>query len=245
MKKGIIFIIFIVFAVFGVQVHTVQSEETVQTIPDEAIRLRILANSDTDEDQRIKHIVRDEVNAYITEVVQHIDDIEEGRRVIREEIPQIEKIVAQTLARENSEETFTVVYRSDVSFPTKVYDQYIYPAGEYEAVLISIGEGKGANWWCVLFPPLCFLDFSNGTTVAAEEINDEHEATSGQISESVEKDEQMSETAHIETETTEKVDEMIEETNEPIEETTEETEEILEKEEVKVKFFLLEWLGIS
>ncbi|MEH7280107.1 stage II sporulation protein R, partial [Bacillus toyonensis] len=57
----------------------------------------------------------------------------------------------------------------NVKFPTKVYGNFIYPAGEYEAVLITIGKGEGANWWCVLFPPMCFLDFSSGTAVRKEE----------------------------------------------------------------------------
>ena len=60
-----------------------------------------------------------------------------------------------------------------VEFPTKLYGQFLYPAGQYEAVLITLGEGTGANWWCVLFPPLCFLDFSNG--VAVSEGFDEEE----------------------------------------------------------------------
>ena len=60
-----------------------------------------------------------------------------------------------------------------VEFPTKLYGEFLYPAGEYEAILITLGEGKGANWWCVLFPPLCFLDFSNG--VAVSEGFDEEE----------------------------------------------------------------------
>src|SRR5690625_869070 len=69
-----------------------------------------------------------------------------------------------------------VEYGEQITFPVKLYDSYLYPAGEYEAVLITIGEGDGANWWCVLFPPLCFLDFSNGTLVAdVEEESDEHE----------------------------------------------------------------------
>ena len=60
-------------------------------------------------------------------------------------------------------------FSKNVKFPTKVYGNFIYPAGEYEAVLITIGEGEGANWWCVLFPPMCFLDFSSGTAVRKEE----------------------------------------------------------------------------
>ena len=67
-----------------------------------------------------------------------------------------------TLKREGSKDSFQVKFSKNVKFPTKVYGNFIYPAGEYEAVLITIGEGEGANWWCVLFPPMCFLDFRAG-----------------------------------------------------------------------------------
>src|SRR5699024_12254209 len=61
---------------------------------------------------------------------------------------------------------YQVTYGENIAFPAKLYGSYLYPPGEYEAILITIGEGQGENWWCVLFPPLCFLDFENGTTVA-------------------------------------------------------------------------------
>jgi len=219
MKRGIIFSILIVFAIFVIHLNQIESKETFQTIPDEAIRLRILANSDSEYDQKLKHHVRDEVNAYITELVQHIDNIEEGRRTIAASVPEIKKIVEQTLSEEESTYSYTVEYRSDVTFPTKVYDNFVYPAGEYEAVLITIGEGKGANWWCVLFPPLCFLDFSNGTTVESSNTDDE-----------------------------EIVESEVEELDEEEEHEEELDEEIVmeeDEEDVKIKFFLFEWLGLT
>ncbi|WP_096272737.1 stage II sporulation protein R [Paucisalibacillus globulus] len=138
-----------------------------QVIPDDAIRLRILANSDNDADQQIKQKVRDQVNAAITEWVAEITDIEEARKLLENRIPEISEIVKQTLAEEGEKRDFDVEYNDSVSFPTKIYGSYLYPAGEYEAILITIGEGEGSNWWCVLFPPLCFLDFANGISVAA------------------------------------------------------------------------------
>ena len=138
-----------------------------QVIPDDAIRLRILANSDNEADQQIKHTVRDKVNAQITEWVAEITDIEEARKLLESRIPEINEIVKQTLAEEGENRDFDVEYNDSVSFPTKIYGSYLYPAGEYEAILITIGEGDGSNWWCVLFPPLCFLDFANGISVAA------------------------------------------------------------------------------
>lgn len=138
-----------------------------QVIPDDAIRLRILANSDNEADQQIKHVVRDKVNEQITEWVAEITDIEEARKLLESRIPEINEIVKQTLAEEGENRDFDVEYNDSVSFPTKIYGSYLYPAGEYEAILITIGEGDGSNWWCVLFPPLCFLDFAKGISVAS------------------------------------------------------------------------------
>ncbi|PFJ39233.1 stage II sporulation protein R [Bacillus thuringiensis] len=138
-------------------------------IPKEAVRLRILANSDSDKDQALKRKVRDEVKAQIDGWVADLTSFEEARKVIQNHIPEIEKTVGNTLKREGSKESFQVKFSKNVKFPTKVYGNFIYPAGEYEAVLITIGEGEGANWWCVLFPPMCFLDFSSGTAVRKEE----------------------------------------------------------------------------
>ncbi|MGE6538933.1 stage II sporulation protein R [Bacillus luti] len=138
-------------------------------IPKEAVRLRILANSDSDKDQALKRKVRDEVKAQIDGWVADLTSFEEARKVIQSHIPEIEKTVANTLKKEGSRDSFQVKFSKNVKFPTKVYGNFIYPAGEYEAVLITIGEGEGANWWCVLFPPMCFLDFSSGTAVRKEE----------------------------------------------------------------------------
>lgn len=194
MKKGLIYTVILIFFMLVIYVQEVQSAGSLQMIPDEAIRLRILANSDSDEDQRIKRAVRDEVNSYITNLVQYVDDIDVGREIIEASIPELEKIVADTLEFEGIEREYTIEYGENIVFPMKIYDEYVYPAGEYEAILITIGEGDGSNWWCVLFPPLCFLDFSNGSTIAEEE---------------------------------------------------DEVEEIaLAEDEVEVKFFLLEWLGL-
>lgn len=138
-----------------------------QVIPDEAIRLRILANSNSNEDQTVKRSIRDEVNESINEWVADLTSIEESRHVIKSRLAEIEAIVSKQLEMIGSRESFSVTF-GEVAFPTKLYGDFVYPAGDYEAVLITIGEGLGDNWWCVLFPPLCFLDFSNGDAVQAE-----------------------------------------------------------------------------
>lgn len=167
------FIIIFLFITFISQRETFQatSEDMYQVIPDEAIRLRILAHSDDEEDQDIKHLVRDEVNEQITTWVEELTDIDEARQLIKKRLPEIKKTATDVLSELDSSHNLTVDYGENVTFPVKLYDTFLYPAGEYEAVLISIGEGKGSNWWCVLFPPLCFLDFSHTTVVTDSDTN--------------------------------------------------------------------------
>ncbi|MDC3425044.1 stage II sporulation protein R [Aquibacillus sp. 3ASR75-11] len=181
MKKAI-FIVISFFILLGSFPTTSASErgkttqgESFQVIPDEAIRLRILANSDDNVDQTIKRTIRDEVNAYISKWVTDIEDIKEARQVIQKRLPELKEIVGTTLEEAGVDQSYQVEYGKNVSFPTKLYGPYIYPAGEYEAILITLGDGKGANWWCVLFPPLCFLDFSNGTSVAKEQEDEKED----------------------------------------------------------------------
>ncbi|MEH7128660.1 stage II sporulation protein R [Neobacillus drentensis] len=134
-------------------------------IPGEAIRLRILANSDFEEDQAIKRKVRDAVNAQITLWVQDLTSMEKARTVIKAKLPEIQAISEQVVREQGSNQSVNVEF-GKVQFPTKLYGQFLYPAGEYQAILITLGSGEGANWWCVLYPPLCFLDFSNGVAVS-------------------------------------------------------------------------------
>ncbi|MDQ0257178.1 stage II sporulation protein R [Evansella vedderi] len=145
-------------------------------IPEESIRLRILANSNNPVDQTVKRNIRDAVNAQITEWVEQLDDLEQARHIIDENLDELNQIVANELEKAGSRESFNVSLE-ETNFPTKLYGNRLYPAGTYEAVLITLGDGQGDNWWCVLFPPLCFLDFSNGDAVAheADDHDSEHD----------------------------------------------------------------------
>jgi len=171
-KKLVIFLWIVLIFMFMMPIEGFSTEEgeyDYQVIPDEAIRLRILANSDSEEDQAIKRLVRDRVNEEVTSWVAHMTDIEEARNLIENNIDEVEAVVGEVLEQEGAADSFTVEYGKNILFPAKIYDNFLYPQGEYEAILITIGEGEGSNWWCVLFPPLCFLDFSFGSTVSAEE----------------------------------------------------------------------------
>lgn len=133
-------------------------------IPKDSIRLRILANSDRPEDQIVKRHVRDAVveqmNGWVQQL-EHPQSLEEARKVVRAKLPEIEEQVGRTL-RANGESYSYKVELGIVPFPTKLYGGEVYPAGDYEAVRVTLGTGEGQNWWCVLFPPLCFIDAGTG-----------------------------------------------------------------------------------
>ncbi|MFK9091567.1 stage II sporulation protein R [Bacillus salipaludis] len=151
-------------------------------IPGEAIRLRILANSDFEQDQAIKRKVRDAVNAQITLWVQDLTSMQEARKVMTSRLPEIQAIAEKVVHEQGSDQSVKVEF-GKVQFPTKLYGQFLYPAGEYQAILITLGKGEGANWWCVLYPPLCFLDFSNGVAVSEGFEGDKKVAKAETVSE--------------------------------------------------------------
>ncbi|MFL8937714.1 stage II sporulation protein R [Rossellomorea oryzaecorticis] len=151
-------------------------------IPQEAIRLRILANSDLEKDQNVKRLVRDEVNKEITKWVGSLTSQDEAKKVIKAGLPELQTIAENVVAAEGLDQEVQIDF-GKVQFPTKLYGQYLYPAGEYEAVLITLGKGEGANWWCVLYPPLCFLDFSTGNAVRSPGFETTVEASGDVVTE--------------------------------------------------------------
>ena len=157
-RFGFIYLLTVTFAII-LSLHILKTAPTPSgtevIIPDEAIRLRILANSDSQKDQEIKHRVRDAVNAEISKWVENLTSIDEARNLIQERLPQIQKLAEQVVREHNVNHQVQVDFGM-IPFPTKLYGEYLYPAGEYEAILVTIGQGKGSNWWCVLYPPLSF-----------------------------------------------------------------------------------------
>ena len=164
-------------------------------IPGEAIRLRILANSDFEQDQAIKRQVRDAVNAQITLWVQDLTSMNEAKKVINNKLPEIQDIAEKVVHDQGSNQSVKVEF-GKVQFPTKLYGQYLYPAGEYQAILITLGKGEGANWWCVLYPPLCFLDFSNGVAVS-DGFEEKHVAKAETVSEKEKQEDIQTEEAAV------------------------------------------------
>ena len=125
---------------------------------DKLIRFHVIANSDSDEDQNLKLKVRDAIIDYLQPKLLESESIEESESIIKKEYAELEKI-SKNIILENYDIQVGIDYSE---FPTKQYSNVILPAGEYKALRIIIGEGKGKNWWCVMFPPLCFVDEQKG-----------------------------------------------------------------------------------
>lgn len=124
---------------------------------DKLIRFHVLANSDSDEDQALKLKVRDEVIKYLQPMLKKSNSIEESEKIILSQKKNLEKI-SKNIIEENGYTYEVKVNLEYTNFPAKQYSNIVLPAGEYKALRIIIGEGQGRNWWCVMFPPLCFVD---------------------------------------------------------------------------------------
>ena len=121
---------------------------------EELIRLHVVANSDSAEDQTVKLQVRDAVIHSLSEAMADIADMEQAKAYMEENLPKIQKTANDTLKSLGFTETAEVSLGKEV-FDTRYYDTFTLPAGFYEALRITIGEGEGKNWWCVVFPTLC------------------------------------------------------------------------------------------
>nr|WP_307585765.1 stage II sporulation protein R [Paenibacillus wynnii] len=157
------------------------------SIPQESIRLRILANSDGTQDQLVKRQIRDAVVAQMNQWVSELEDpqsLEQARTLIRGHLPELNALVGTELESRGMDYAYNVEL-GVVPFPTKMYGGTVYPAGDYEAVRVTLGAGKGQNWWCVLFPPLCFIDAGSGDAAAKDSKKVSASASEGSSGKSV------------------------------------------------------------
>ena len=128
---------------------------------DKLIRFHVIANSDSDKDQKLKLKVRDEVISYLQPKLENSNSIEESEKIIKNEYKTLENISKKVISKNGYNYTVKVGLEYS-NFPAKQYSSVVLPAGKSKALRIIIGEGKGKNWWCVMFPPLCFVDDQNG-----------------------------------------------------------------------------------
>ena len=132
-----------------------------ENLSDNVFRLHVIANSDKEDDQNLKYIVRDNLISYMNTLCKNCSSKEEVIQIANNNLENFKKIAEDTIKKEGY--TYNVeVEIGNFEFPTKSYGDISFPAGFYDALRVKIGEAKGQNWWCVMFPPLCFVDVTTG-----------------------------------------------------------------------------------
>ena len=136
-------------------------------IPDDAIRIRVIANSNSDYDQEIKLKVKERLEYDMYNILKHTTDLTEARELISDNLDKVESNIDKTLHKENYKLPFSVNFGLNY-FPKRKFKGITYDEGYYESVVVTLGEGLGDNWWCVLFPPLCMLEAEETNTTDVE-----------------------------------------------------------------------------
>lgn len=163
MKKTIILIaiILITYTIIGV------SAEEIIEIPNEAIRIRVIANSNSEYDQEKKQEIRKEVQLYMYDLLKNAKTVSDARTIIIDNLNNLTNNIDNYLTQIDYNENYTINFGLNY-FPEKKYKGITYKEGLYESLLITLGEGKGNNWWCVLFPPICLLEAEETETNEVE-----------------------------------------------------------------------------
>ncbi len=142
---GIIFTILFNFVNFSVICENISSE---------ILRLHIIANSNSEIDQNIKFCIRDKVQNFMCKILSQTKSKEDAKKVCKKNLHEMKRIAEQEL-KKRSDNYKTKITVKQSYFKTREYEHFILPAGNYDALEIKIGEGKGKNWWCILFPVIC------------------------------------------------------------------------------------------
>ena len=175
-KRLLLLLVLLFFYTFICAFSYVNAVST--NIQDSVFRLHVIANSDSSEDQNLKYIVRDKILEYINSISGNQSSKEDVINLAKEHINEIQKIAENTI-QENGYNYSVKLNIGNFAFPTKTYGDISFPAGYYDALKIEIGEAKGQNWWCVMFPPLCFVDVTSGVVpeeskeIIKENLSDE------------------------------------------------------------------------
>ena len=156
------FICVVIIAMIAITTYQRRDMLTLQRgIANELIRFHVRANSDSFEDQELKLLVKTSVVTYIQPLLSESTSLDMSRQILTSHIDDIDEVARQTLANHGSDYDVNV-YFEESYFPMKTYGDVTLPPGKYEAFRIDIGKSEGKNWWCVLYPPLCFIDAAHG-----------------------------------------------------------------------------------
>lgn len=139
-----------------------------ERIQKDVVRFHVVAKSDQPADQELKLLVRDAVLDCLRPSLEGVQDQRAAAIVIQEKLPQIEEVAAKTLQSKGCRDLVRVDY-GIFDFPVRVYGPLTFPEGRYQSLRIVLGEGEGRNWWCCLFPPLCFVDLTGSAQQLEEE----------------------------------------------------------------------------
>lgn len=175
-KKLILLLsLFIITFIYIVNPYIVESrpldEKPFKEDKDGIIRFHVRANSDLREDQELKLKIRDKVLEKMNQKFDKDTTIEESREIIKKSLDEIKDISKTVLNNEGKDYEVHVNLGSEI-FPIRKYGNMVFPQGEYETLLIEIGEAQGKNWWCVMFPPLCFVDITHSVAVETTELEE-------------------------------------------------------------------------
>lgn len=149
--------ILITFLILIVLFVTSGGEESNVIIPKDAIRFRVIANSNSEIDQKEKKKIANKLGTDITTILKDSNSLEESRSILKSKVGYFQNVVESTMQEDQYDSSVDVDYGYHV-FPQKEYKGVIYEEGEYESLVVTLGEGSGKNFWCVLFPPLCLLE---------------------------------------------------------------------------------------
>ena len=167
-KKKILFRLFLLFLLFLLYIFTsafFYTKKISNSLESNIFRLHIIANSNNKEDQEVKYIVRNNIIDYMNKLCIDTKNKNEVITTVSDNLENFEKIANQTLKENNYPYTATVEL-GNFEFPSKKYSNVTFPAGFYDALKIKLGQSAGQNWWCVLYPSLCFID--NTATIPKE-----------------------------------------------------------------------------
>lgn len=165
MKKTVILLLII--GVFYVFISNALAKTL--TIPSDAIRIRIIPNSNSSFDQDIKLKVKDKLEITMYDLLKDAESSDEAKEIIQNNLELVDKDVKKILSDENYDKGYTINFGKNY-FPEKEYKGVKYEEGYYESLLITLGNGEGDNWWCVLFPPLCLIEGEEDTEVEYKSI---------------------------------------------------------------------------
>lgn len=151
----VVFLLFLFISISAINYVYAVSEN----ISNSVFRLHVIANSNSIEDQNLKYIVRDAVINHVNEISKNAKSKEDLMSILN--LEDIKNVAKETIIKEGFNYDVSVEI-GNFYFPTKCYGDISFPAGMYDALRIKIGSAEGKNWWCVMFPPLCFVDVSSG-----------------------------------------------------------------------------------